>query len=414
MLEDEVGRRAMRRRNNGRESETDGLRSQDAKTSSSTRSSRSRSRARRQVTTSDAVAGGTVVVRPKDGGETRRVSRSVGPRIQPTGTVKEARTQRMTRSQAATICAMAEAQEMPLPKRSQVAEVVDSGNSSSASSTSTRGSHSSRTKQPLVAGGDSSRSESPTLLHTLEKIPQQPAMQSRDAAGGVVTRSMARRLETHGGASIPLPTRIPLPPTSVPSPPARVSPAPARVSLPPESTPPTQSALPVQSASPVQTAPPPANFSPHALSPRHVRRSPQYNYDRFIPARAATDLRMYSERAGSPTFSRRATHMEHRAQVDEANRTYDALLRAELLRDDLDGTRRMRASSPPPPARSAARRDAYRLPSSPNPLPSLVPWSSSSNGNSSRPTTPPPAPGAMHHPVFLYRSPRKATAALAA
>ncbi|KAJ2318489.1 substrate-specific activator of APC-dependent proteolysis, partial [Coemansia sp. RSA 2681] len=31
-----------------------------------------------------------------------------------------------------------------------------------------------------------------------------------------------------------------------------------------------------------------------------------------------------------------------------------------------------------------------------------------------RPTTPPPAPGAMHHPVFLYRSPRKATAALAA
>ncbi|KAJ2504019.1 substrate-specific activator of APC-dependent proteolysis [Coemansia sp. RSA 2052] len=239
-------------------------------------------------------------------------------------------------------------------------------------------------------------------------------MQSRDAAGGVVTRSMARRLETHGGASIPLPTRIPLPPTSVPSPPARVSPAPARVSLPPESTPPTQSALPVQSASPVQTAPPPANFSPHALSPRHVRRSPQYNYDRFIPARAATDLRMYSERAGSPTFSRRATHMEHRAQVDEANRTYDALLRAELLRDDLDGTRRMRASSPPPPARSAARRDAYRLPSSPNPLPSLVPWSSSSNGNSSRPTTPPPAPGAMHHPVFLYRSPRKATAALAA
>ncbi|KAJ2909452.1 substrate-specific activator of APC-dependent proteolysis [Coemansia aciculifera] len=143
-----------------------------------------------------------------------------------------------------------------------------------------------------------------------------------------------------------------------------------------------------------------------------ARRSPQFNYDRFIPARSATDLRMYEQRAGSPTFSRRATHIEHRAQVDEANRTYDALLRAELLqqqqqqRDSPDATRRIRGSSPPPAAaamRPVARRDAYELPS-------LVPWtgSSSSNGNSSRPTTPPP--NATHRPMFIYKSPRMAPA----
>ncbi|KAJ2747108.1 substrate-specific activator of APC-dependent proteolysis [Coemansia sp. BCRC 34301] len=280
----------------------------------------------------------------------------------------------MTRSQAAIICAMAEAQEMPLPKRS---EVADSGNSSSRS-----------------------RSESPTL-HAPEQVPKQPVTQSGDPAGGVMTRSMARRLETHSGAKIPLPTLIPLPPST-----SKGSPPSARVS------PPTQSASP-----PTRTMEPP-RVSPEPESvPRHVRRSPQYNYDRFIPARAAADLRMYTPRAGSPAFSRHANHVEHRAQVDEANRTYDALLRAELLRDrpaadDMDATRRMRASSPPPPARSAARRDAYRLSSSPNPLPSLVPWSSSSNGNSSRPTTPPPS--VMHRPVFMYKSPRKASAVLAA
>ncbi|KAJ2811001.1 substrate-specific activator of APC-dependent proteolysis [Coemansia furcata] len=389
MLEDEIGNRVMRRRNNGRETETSGLRSQDARTSSSTRNSRSRSRARRQVTTSDAVAGGTVV-RPK-GGETRRGSRSVGPGVQPSGTINEARTQRLTRSQAANICAMAETQEMPSAKLS---DVVDSGHSSS---TSTRDSHSSRTRQrsgPTVHRR--SLSESPTLL-TLEP---QSAAQSSELAAGVVTRSMARRLETHDGAppiplvkAIPLPTRIPLPPSAT------------KASSPPPVVTPTRSASPLDSVSPPES------------TARHVRRSPQFNYDRFIPARAATDLRMYEPRAGSPTFSRRTNHVEHRAQVDEANRTYDALLRAELLRDrpaadDMDTSRRMRASSPPPPARSAARRDAYRLPSSPNPLPSLVPWSSSSNGNSSRPTTPPP--NNVQRPVFMYKSPRKASAALAA
>ncbi|KAJ2097347.1 substrate-specific activator of APC-dependent proteolysis [Coemansia sp. S100] len=367
MLEDEIGQRVARRRNNGRDTETGGLRSQDTKTSSSTRNSRSRSRARRQVTTSDAVAGGTIV-RPKDG-EARRGSRSVGPRVQSSGTVE---VKRLTRLQAANICAMAEMQEMPPPIKQS--DIVDSGNSSTSDSHDSRVKHSGRSVHRR------SLSESPALAKQLQS--GEPA--------GVVTRSMARRMETHVPLpkSIPLPTRIPLPP--------KASTPPPKASSPP---------VPTRSISP-------DNLSPESAA-RHVRRSPQFNYDRFIPARAATDLRMYEPRAGSPTFSRRA-NMEHRAQVDEANRTYDALLRAELLRDgpaadDMD-SRRMRASSPPP-ARSAARRDAYRLPSSPNPLPSLVPWSSSSNGNSSRPTTPPPN---MQRPVFMYKSPRKSTPALAA
>ncbi|KAJ2891360.1 hypothetical protein IWW38_003654, partial [Coemansia aciculifera] len=227
--EDEIGKRTMRRRNNGRSSETPLAQSQD--TGKTIRSSRSRSRARRQVTTSDAVAGGTVVVRTKRGED-------VLPQTGGT-TIKET-AQRVTRSQA-------------VGKREDA------------------------------------------------------------AADGVTTRSMARRQkqETHGGVSVPLPQCIPLPtrgrgseppPTRIPPPP----PPPAAVSPPPPPPPP-----------PVVE-----------LSPRMARRSPQFNYDRFIPARSATDLRMYEQRAGSPTFSRRATHIEHRAQVDEANRTYDALLRA--------------------------------------------------------------------------------------
>ncbi|KAJ2688054.1 substrate-specific activator of APC-dependent proteolysis [Coemansia spiralis] len=219
-------------------------------------------------------------------------------------------------------------------------------------------------------------SESPSLL-----TKEEPATRS-GASAGVVTRSMARRMEAPG-APIPLPKVIPLP-TLIPQPPATAKGSP-----------------PLATATSPQSPPPPDS------PPRHIRRSPQFNYDRFIPARTVPDLRHY-EPHGSPTFTRRGNHLEHRAQVDEANRTYDALLRSELLRDRPTAPmdpHRMRASSPPPPPRSAQRRDAYRMSSSPNPLPSLVPWSSSSNGNSSRPTTPPPNP--IHRPVFQYKSPRK-------
>ncbi|KAJ1830727.1 substrate-specific activator of APC-dependent proteolysis [Coemansia sp. RSA 2711] len=141
---------------------------------------------------------------------------------------------------------------------------------------------------------------------------------------------------------------------------------------------------------------------------RHVRRSPQFNYDRFIPARspdAAPDLRRFEagHRAASPGYPR-GGHVEREAQreaqVEEANRTYAALLRAELLNDravDVNAGR-LRPSSPP-----ATRRDMYRP--SPRQLPSLVPWSGSgAPSSSSRPNTPPCSP-----PVFMYRSPRKAS-----
>ncbi|KAJ2844763.1 substrate-specific activator of APC-dependent proteolysis, partial [Coemansia brasiliensis] len=152
-----------------------------------------------------------------------------------------------------------------------------------------------------------------------------------------------------------------------------------------------------------------------------VRRSPQFNYDRFIPTRSpdsAIDLRRYekSHRASSPAYSRKPNHVEHQVQVDEANRTYDALLRSELLNDrsaidDFSPSRRLRSSSPPPTSsRPTSRRELYNLSSSPNQLPSLVPWSSSAagGGSSSRPTTPPHSPP-MAPPVFMYRSPRKAS-----
>ncbi|KAI9505181.1 WD40-repeat-containing domain protein, partial [Coemansia spiralis] len=140
------------------------------------------------------------------------------------------------------------------------------------------------------------------------------------------------------------------------------------------------------------------------------RRSPQFNYDRFIPARSpelGSDFRLHeSQRASSPVFSRRAANIEHRIQVDEANRTYDALLRSELLNDrsavDEFEQARLRSSSPPP----RRRQDIYRLSSSPNQLPSLVPWSSSA-GPSSRPATPQPS-SPHREPVFIYKSPRKA------
>ncbi|KAJ1727966.1 substrate-specific activator of APC-dependent proteolysis, partial [Coemansia biformis] len=151
---------------------------------------------------------------------------------------------------------------------------------------------------------------------------------------------------------------------------------------------------------------------------RHVRRSPQFNYDRFIPARspdAGVDLRRYetNHRASSPVFSRTVNHIEYRAQVEEANRTYDALLRSELLNDrsaadDFSPGRRLRSSSPPP-QRPTSRRDRFGLSSSPSRLPSLVPWSGGAGGpsSSSHPPTTPPGSPPRAPPVFMYRSPRK-------
>ncbi|KAJ1819850.1 hypothetical protein LPJ75_001082, partial [Coemansia sp. RSA 2598] len=110
----------------------------------------------------------------------------------------------------------------------------------------------------------------------------------------------------------------------------------------------------------------------------------------------------------------------HTAQIDEANRTYDALLRSELLNDraavdDFDAARRMHAGSPTPQKqkqsqKQASRRELQMLSSSPRMLPSLIPWtgSSSGGGSSSRPNTPPNASPARGAPVFAYRSPRKA------
>ncbi|KAJ2849287.1 substrate-specific activator of APC-dependent proteolysis, partial [Coemansia erecta] len=168
---------------------------------------------------------------------------------------------------------------------------------------------------------------------------------------------------------------------------------------------------------PQQLPSPSASATPENHA-RHVRRSPQFNYDRFIPAHSALDMRMYehSPRAASPAFARPTMHIEHTAQVDEANRTYDALLRSELLNDraavdDFDSARRMHAGSPTPQKqKQASRRELQLLSSSPRMLPSLVPWTgSSSGGASSRPNTPPPnASPARGPPVFAYRSPRKA------
>ncbi|KAJ1720271.1 substrate-specific activator of APC-dependent proteolysis [Coemansia erecta] len=161
-----------------------------------------------------------------------------------------------------------------------------------------------------------------------------------------------------------------------------------------------------------------AEAEAEAVQPARPWRASAFTYDRFIPTHSGIDMRAYdhSPRAASPLFASRATaHIEHAAQVDSANRTYDALLRAELLNDwagaggggGSESPRPLRAASPA--SRQASRRELQMLsssprmhPSSPRMLPSLGAWSSSS-GTSSRPTTPPPA----RSPVFAYRSPRK-------
>ncbi|KAJ2615732.1 substrate-specific activator of APC-dependent proteolysis [Coemansia sp. RSA 1365] len=133
---------------------------------------------------------------------------------------------------------------------------------------------------------------------------------------------------------------------------------------------------------------------------RRVRRSPQFHYDRFIPARSpelSSELRRLDAvpRASSPTFAQ----VEHTAQVEEANRTYDALLRAELLND------RLPADDLHPVRRAASPVGRVTYAASPTQLPSLVPWSGGAGSSSSRPNTPPSSPGRA--PMFAYRSPRK-------
>ncbi|KAJ1899687.1 substrate-specific activator of APC-dependent proteolysis, partial [Kickxella alabastrina] len=160
----------------------------------------------------------------------------------------------------------------------------------------------------------------------------------------------------------------------------------------------------------------PESHDPEEDMPRslasYMRRSSQFNYDRFIPTHTS-DLRPFEHKlpAASPAFSRAPiTAHPNSAQIDEANRTYDALLRSELLNDrsshsDFNSAQRMRASSPPPSRRPTSRRDLIGL--SPRLLPSLVPWSGgTSGGSSSRPGTPPSSP-----PILAFRSPRKATLA---
>ncbi|KAJ2727023.1 substrate-specific activator of APC-dependent proteolysis [Coemansia sp. Benny D115] len=169
--------------------------------------------------------------------------------------------------------------------------------------------------------------------------------------------------------------------------------------------------------------PPPAEKEDVPLEKEEVwpvRRMPQFNYDRFIPTHASADLRALDHSPRLVPSHARAERIEHGALVDEANRTYDALLRAELLNaraavDDFGSPRRARPGSPAGGTR--ARRDLLRLSSSPrpvhappSPVPALVPWSggpssssgsssSAAGGNISRPTTP---------PMLAFRSPRKA------
>ncbi|KAJ1857220.1 substrate-specific activator of APC-dependent proteolysis [Coemansia sp. RSA 638] len=189
--------------------------------------------------------------------------------------------------------------------------------------------------------------------------------ESPTLAEGVVTRSMARRMQTK--------PRVAKPSLSKQS-----------------STESTRTVIAGPSRS--HSADEAPVMTHQAITPRHVRRSPQFNYDRFIPARSPepSELRRIP-RASSPVFSRPA-RPEHTVQTDEANRTYDALLRSELLNDRAVGddfSPRMRPSSPN------------------NWVPSLVPWSG--GPSSSGPATPPQSP--PRAPVFMYRSPRKASAA---
>ncbi|KAJ2162016.1 substrate-specific activator of APC-dependent proteolysis [Coemansia sp. RSA 552] len=262
---------------------------------------------------------------------------------------------------------------------------------------------------------DDDGEESPTL-HI-------PSAEVAASAVGVVTRSMARRLQAQehphrsGGSSKP-----PLISQSSTASEVTVGTASAPLSR-------THSSVSAdeeggQLASPPRTE---GNFDTPENHYRHAPRSPQFNYDRFIPTRSSdttVDLRRYEKghRASSPVFLRRAHNIEHKAQVEEANRTYDALLRSELLNDRptvdaLSPSGRIRSSSPQPQPisvpqgssgpRPTSRRELYNLSSSPNQLPSLVPWSGGP-GSSSRPTTPPSSPPRAA-PVFMYRSPRKAS-----
>ncbi|KAJ2784801.1 substrate-specific activator of APC-dependent proteolysis [Coemansia javaensis] len=305
------------------------------------------------------------------------------------------------------------------PPAAQAAKACDgSGADSGADPGSGRyvGSRAQPRARTQYATTDSDGAESPTLELAAD-------VATCDVVG-IVTRSKARRMKEQpqttakAARSVAIP-RMPSNATSEGS--AATAPASQRGSA--------------EADTPVPPPPPPpppvhaVHYESPENQPRHVRRSPQFNYDRFIPARSpepVIDLRRYekSHRAASPVFSRKANPVEYRAQVEEANRTYDALLRSELLNDrsaadDFGSGRRLRPSSPPPPQpqpqqhhqqqqRSTPRRDAYGLaPSSPNQLPSLVPWSGRAGGvpsssSSQPPTTPPGSP-----PVFAYRSPRK-------
>ncbi|KAJ2346256.1 substrate-specific activator of APC-dependent proteolysis [Coemansia sp. RSA 2618] len=237
---------------------------------------------------------------------------------------------------------------------------------------------------------------------------ESPTLEVEPAEGGVVTRSMARRMQTQDprrGTKPALVTQSSSESTST------VATALSRTHSSEEAHVSTQGSSSSVQGFQGQDDQALQDNQSHQDTPenhfRHVRRSPQFNYDRFIPARSPdADLRRYETGgAASPAFSRKVAHIEQRVQLDEANRTYDALLRAELLHDraavDDFGGRRLRSSSPPAAARPASRRELYS--SSPNQLPSLVPWSG--GAPSSRPTTPPHSP--PHAPVFTYRSPRK-------
>ncbi|KAJ1677806.1 WD repeat-containing protein slp1, partial [Spiromyces aspiralis] len=78
---------------------------------------------------------------------------------------------------------------------------------------------------------------------------------------------------------------------------------------------------------------------------RVLRRTPSYNYDRFIPTRTADLMAEYYtiDRArehsalNSPTklhFRATGANSRYDAQKEDANRTYEALLRSELLKDE--------------------------------------------------------------------------------
>ncbi|KAJ1946590.1 substrate-specific activator of APC-dependent proteolysis [Linderina macrospora] len=158
-----------------------------------------------------------------------------------------------------------------------------------------------------------------------------------------------------------------------------------------------------------QQEPTPPPLPNHTGSPtsRYVRRSPQFNYDRFIPTRAneAADYIGFV-RDSSPTLnSSSGMLLEHRMAAEAANRTYDAMLRSELLND-----RSPIVSAPKPKSPVTRRSLRAQLPPTSPQLPSLaMPWSSSqAGGNSSRPNTPPASPG--HSPVFSYKSPRRTLA----